>query len=311
MTIPQIPESGPDSPEVTAHTGAGSQRVVGVATALSSSLSNQTGAAIGALAFPAIGPVGVVAVRQLITAAALAVLSPPRWGSLTRSDWALVAALGLVFSVMNTSLYSAVERIGLGLAVTLEFLGPLTVAIAASRRLIDVACAVAASAGVLVLINPGTSSDILGIALALVAAIAWGCYILLNRALGQRLPGVQGTAAASIVTVAVWLPVAVAWFLAHPPTAAALTLALACGILASLIPYTADLMALRRVPAGLFGTLTSFNPVWAALAGWVVLAQTLESYEWLGITIIVSSSLVVTTVGSRAAGPGRTTSIAA
>lgn len=284
---------------MSAQTASQSQRAVGIATALGSSLSNQSGAALGALAFPVIGPVGVVAVRQLVTAAVLGAFARPRWGAMTRTQWLLVIALAVVFSVMNLSLYSAVERIGLGLAVTLEFLGPLAVAVAVSRRLVDVACAAVAGIGVVVLINPGPSSDLLGIGLALVAAVAWASYILLNRSLGQRLPGVQGTAAASIVALVVWLPVSVVWFVMYPPTLTVLGFALACGLLSSLIPFTADLLALRRVPAGLFGTFTSLNPVWAALTGWVILAQSLDLNEWIGIGIIVTSNLAVTAASFR------------
>lgn len=195
---------------------------------------------------------------------------------------------------MNVCLYAAVDRIGLGLAVTLEFLGPLTVAIAGSRRAIDACCALVAGVGVVVLTNPGPTADMVGIGLGLVAATAWGCYILLNRSLGRQLPGLQGTAVASLVTAAVWIPVAIAWFAAHPPTAGALGLAVVCGLLCSVVPYVADLLALRRIPAPVFGTFASINPVWAALAGWVILQQTLAPNEWLGIALIAAANLVVT-----------------
>lgn len=205
---------------------------------------------------------------------------------------------------MNMTLYAAIERIGLGLAVTLEFLGPLTVAIAGSRRAVDIGCAVLAGVGVVVLTNPGPTTDVLGIALALVAAAAWGSYILLNRSIGQRLPGLQGTAVASVVTAGAWLPIAAAWFLAHPPSPSALLLATACGLLSSITPYVADLHALRRIPASMFGTFTSINPVWAALAGWLILHQMLDVHEWIGIGLIVASNAVVSARGLRPR-PGR------
>lgn len=210
---------------------------------------------------------------------------------------------------MNLSLYAAIERIGLGLAVTLEVLGPLTVAIAGSRRRLDVACAVLAGLGVVVLTSPGPTTDVIGISLALLAATAWGAYILLNRTLGQRLPGLQGTAVASLVTATVWTPIAVAWFTIHAPTAAAVGLAVACGLMSSIAPYVADLLALRRVPAHVFGTFTSINPVWAALAGWLLLHQALDLNEWIGAGLIVLSSTVVsarglgTRQGTRGASP--------
>lgn len=269
------------------------QRGAGIVMMLASSASNQTGAALGALAFPTIGPVGVVAVRQFVTAIVLTPAVRPRFRGLRRDQWLPVLGLVGVFSVMNLSLYAAVDRIGLGLAVTLEFLGPLTVAIAGSRHVLDIGCAVLAGVGVVVLTNPGPTTDIFGIALALLAATAWGCYILLNRTLGQRLPGLQGTAVASVVTAAAWTPIAVAWFVFHTPTAAAMGLAVACGLMSSIVPYVADLLALRRIPAQMFGTFTSVNPVWAALTGWLMLHQALHTNELVGIGLIVICNVVV------------------
>lgn len=260
---------------------------------LTSSASNQTGAAVGALAFPVIGPVGVVAVRQCITAIVLTPTVRPRFRGLSKDQWLPVLGLVVVFSAMNLSLYVAINRIGLGLAVTLEFLGPLTVAIAGSRRVLDIACAVLAAVGVVVLTAPGPTTDIAGIGLALLAATAWGSYILLNRTLGQRLPGLQGTAVASLVTAVAWIPIAATWFALHAPTAAAIALAVVCGLMSSIVPYVGDLLALRRVRAQMFGIFTSINPVWAALAGWILLGQALRAHEWIGIGLIVISNFVV------------------
>lgn len=269
------------------------QRGVGMAFMLTSSISNQSGAAIGASAFPVIGPVGVVAVRQLITGLVLVPAVRPRLRGLQRSQWLPIFGLAAVFSVMNLTLYLAIERIGLGLAVTLEFLGPLAVAIASSRRVLDLGCAVLAGVGAVILTNPGPSSDIVGIVLALVAAASWASYILFNRTLGQRLPGLEGTATASLLTSIIWLPITVVWFSIHPPTLAALSLALVCGLLSSVVPFVTDLLALRRVSAGMFSIFTSLSPVWAALAGAVVLQQMLDIHEWVGIGLIIAASMTV------------------
>jgi inner membrane transporter RhtA len=264
---------------------------------LASSASSQAGAALGAMAFPAIGPVGVVAIRQFVTALVLTPIVRPRLRGLRRDQWWPILGLVVVFSIMNLSLYAAIDRIGLALAVTLEFLGPLTVAIISSRRVLDLAGALLAGVGVVVLTNPGPTTDVLGIALALLAATAWGWYILLNRTLGLRLPGLHGTAVASLVTAATWSPVAVAWFAFHTPTMAAVALAVACGLMSSIAPYVADLLALRRVPAQMFGTFTSINPVWAALSGWLLLHQALDVNEWIGIGLIVLSNVAVSARG--------------
>lgn len=275
------------------------QRASGVAMVLAASVSNQAGAAVGALAFPTIGPVGVVAVRQIVAAIVLTASVRPRLRGLRRGQWMPIIGLAVVFSVMNVCLYSAVERIGLGLAVTLEFLGPLAVAIIASRRVIDIACAVAAGLGVVILTELGPTTDVPGILLALTAAAAWAAYILLNRTVGRRLPGIHGAAAASLLTGIAWTPVAALWFAAHPPTPLALALAATCAVLASVIPYVIDLVALRRIPAALFGTLTSINPVWAALAGWVFLGQVLTVQAWLGLGLIVAANTLVSVRGAR------------
>jgi inner membrane transporter RhtA len=274
-------------------------RALGLTLMLASAASNQAGAAAGALAFPAIGPFGVVSVRQLVSAVVLSAVARPSFRGLTRREWWPVVGLALTFSVMNLCLYSAVERVGLGMAVTLEFLGPLAVAVCASRRVRDVACALAAGAGVVLLTNPGPASDLPGIGLGLIAAAAWAAYILLNRTVGQRLPGLQGTATASVLAAVVWAPLAAIWFITHPPTLAALGLALVCGIFASAVPYAADVITLRRVPAALFGTFMSINPVWAAAAGWIILGQALDARELAGIGVIVLSNVLVSRSSGR------------
>ncbi|WP_396917342.1 EamA family transporter [Mycolicibacterium sp.] len=274
-------------------------RGAGFALMFASSVSNQVGAALGASAFPAIGPVGVVAVRQIVAAVVLTPIVRPRVRGLRADQWRPILGLVVVFGVMNLSLYAAIERIGLGLAVTLEFLGPLTVAVVSSRRALDVVGVMLAGVGVVVLTDPGPTTDVIGISLGLLAATAWGCYILLNRTLGLRLPGLQGTAVASLVASAVWIPIALGWFVFHAPTFAAIGLAVACGLMSSIVPYVADLLALRRIPAHIFGTFTSVNPIWAALAGWLMLGQPLDVHEWAGIGLIVISNSVVSSAQFR------------
>jgi inner membrane transporter RhtA len=157
-------------------------RYAGVAMMFGSGLSNQLGAALGALAFPVIGPAGVVAVRQWVAGVALLAVGRPRVRSFTWSQWRPVLALALVFATMNLSLYIAIDRIGLGLAVTLEFLGPLSVALAGSRRRVDLGCALAAGAAVVVLARPQPTTDYLGIALGLLAPSSPTC----SRSAGSR-----------------------------------------------------------------------------------------------------------------------------
>jgi inner membrane transporter RhtA len=194
-----------------------------------------------------------------------------------------------------------VDRIGLGLAVTLEVLGPLAVALAGSRTRLDALCAVAAGAGVVVLVLPGPTSDYLGVGSALLAGACWAAYILLNRLVGARLPGLQAPAAAAFVSVLAYLPVLVVLTVQGRFTAAALFYAGCAGLLCSVVPYTMDVIMLRRVPARFFGVFMSVNPVLAALAGIVLLDQVLNLREWAGIAIVIAANAIATTATSRSA----------
>ncbi|AWW36588.1 EamA family transporter [Streptomyces cadmiisoli] len=266
------------------------RRRSGVVTMVASGLSNQTGAAVGALAFPVIGPVGVVAVRQYVAAAVLLAVGRPRLRHLTWAQWWPVLLLAVVFGTMNLSLYSAVDRIGLGLAVTLEFLGPLGIALAAARRRLDACCAVIAAAGVVTLMRPRPSADYAGMGLALLAAACWAAYILLNRTVGRRVAGAQGAAAAAGVSAVLFLPVGVLVALRHPPDAASIAWAVTAGVLSSAVPYLADLLTLRHVPAQTFGLFMSVNPVLAAVVGLLVLGQDLGGWEWAGVAAVVAAN---------------------
>jgi inner membrane transporter RhtA len=274
------------------------ERPSGIALMTGSAASNQLGAATAALAFPVLGPAGVVAVRQWVAGVVLLTTVRPRFTSFTREQWRPVLALALIFATMNLSLYLAIDRIGLGLAVTLEFLGPLSVALLASRRAIDLGCALVAGAAAVVLARPQPSTDYAGIALALLAAACWAGYILVNRVVGARLPGSQGPAAAASLSALLYIPVGI-WILAsHPVTVTALGRAATAGLLCSAVPMVADLLALRRVPARFFGVFMSVNPVFAALTGLVVLGQSLAVLDWLAIAAIVSANGVsVSAVG--------------
>ena len=263
----------------------------GIATLLASGLSNQFGAAVGSLAFPVIGPAGVVALRQVVAALVLLPIARPKLRTYSWSQWWPVLLLALVFGLMNLSLYSAIERIGLGLAVTLEFLGPLAVALFSSRSKLTLVCGLVAAAGVVAIARPEPTTDYLGIAFGLVGAACWASYILLNRTIGKRMVGIEGTAVAAGVSSLIFLPVGTVIIAATQPPLWVLGFAVAAGVLASAFPYVADMIALRTVPAHLFGLLMSINPIYAALIGAVFLSQTLGLLEWIGIVLIVSANV--------------------
>jgi inner membrane transporter RhtA len=286
-----------------AGTGRGSW-LGGIATMLASGASNQVGAAVGAHAFATIGPAGVVAVRQFVAAAVLLPLARPNLRRFTWAQWWPTLLLGLVFATMNLSLYTAIDRIGLGLAVTLEVLGPLAVALAGSRTRRDLLCAAGACIGVYVLVLPGSANDYLGVGLGLLAAACWAAYILLNRLVGARLPGLQAPAAATSVSALFYLPVAATLLAQGRLEGVGVLYAVGAGVLSSVVPYAADLIALRRVPARFFGVFMSIHPVLAALAGLVILGQVLALHEWAGIVIVVIANALAL-LSASTAGPAR------
>ncbi len=272
----------------------------GLATLLGTHTGNQFGAAIGASAFPVIGPVGVVAVRQLVAATLLMILARPRIRRLTWPQWWPILLLAGVFAVMNLSLYTAIDRIGLGLAITLEFLGPLAVALIGARGVIELGCALGAAVGVYVLVLPGPSTDWLGIALALVAGGCWAAYIILSRLVGGRLSGLQAPALATSISALGYLPVVVVLALGGRLDLRSVAAAGCAGLLCSAVPYAMDLIVLRTMSARLFGVVMSINPPLAALTGWLILGQQLHRHEWVGIAIIaVINAVAVATAGRR------------
>jgi inner membrane transporter RhtA len=271
--------------------------LAGIALMTTSSFSNQVGAGIGALAFPAIGPAGVVAVRQLVAAVVLGAVARPALRGRSRAQWWPMLALAAVLSVMNLSLYTAVDRIGLALAMSLEFLGPLSVALAALRSKRELGLAAVAGLGVYVLVLPRASTDYLGVALALVAAVCWALYIVLNRVVGRRVEGIDGSAISIGIAAVVYLPVLLTFAVSGRLGVHSVLLAGAAGLFSSAVPYAADLLALRLAPAGLFAVLTSLGPIWAAVIGMAVLGQVPAAHEWLGIVLIAGANAAFALVG--------------
>ena len=272
---------------------------------LTGATSNQIGAGIGAHAFDAIGPAGVVAVRQVVAAAVLLPVARPPLRRMTWAQWWPTLLLAGVFAGMNLALYTAIDRIGLGLAVTLEFLGPLGVALAASRSRMDLLTAVAAAAGVYVLVLPGASSDYLGVGLGIAAGACWAAYIVLNRVVGARLPGLQAPAAATGVSALANLPVLALLVADGWPGGLPLFYAVAAGLLSSVVPYAADLTALRYVSPRFFGVFMSTHPVLAALSGLALLGQVLAPHEWTGIALVVAANALAVAGAGRGDGARR------
>jgi inner membrane transporter RhtA len=267
-----------------------------------SALSVQAGAGVGTLLLPAVGPLGVVGLRQLFAAL---VLAPTLRRDVLR--WRLMwpsLCLGLALLVMNLAIYASFSRLELGLAVTLEFLGPLAVALLSSRRLIDLLCGVAAGAGVALLTGTVGDIDPVGVGLALLAGLAWAAYILFTQRAGERLPGIQGTAVAGCAASLVTLPLLIVVLSGVPADRLPGILALGAvvGVLSSALPYSLDLAVLRRISRNLFSVLQSLHPAAAALSGLLILGQTLALPQLVGLAVIsVANAAVVLGSTRRAA----------
>ena len=252
-------------------------------------VSVQLGSSIAKGLFGEVGSFGTVALRLFFAAAVLLAVWRPSL-RLDRGTGAVVVAYGLTLGAMNLCFYSALSRIPLGIAVTIEFLGPLAVALLGSRRWLDALWAVLAGIGVVLLTQGGGDLDGVGVLWAVAAGTFWGLYILLGAALGRRTTEGNGLALGMAVAALLAVPVGVAdsgRALLQPWVLGA---GLAVALLSSVVPYTLDLEALRRVPARVFGILMSLEPAVAALIGLLVLGESLHWSQWLAVLCVVSAS---------------------
>ena len=269
-------------------------------------LSVQLGAAIAKSLFGEISPTAMVWLRLVTSALVLAAIARPRLTGRSGRDWLVVLAFGASLATMNWGIYQSMARIPLGLAVTIEFIGPLTLAVLGSRRARDLVWVLLAGLGVALLGFQRTDLDLLGVLYALLAGTAWAAYILLSASTGRRWDGFDGLAVASVVAaLGMTLPALLAagtslW------DGRILLIGALVGLLSSVIPYSCELVALRSLRPAVFGILMSLEPAAAALAAIVVLREHLAPVQWLAIACVVAASIGATRSGSgdHAATPG-------
>ncbi len=253
--------------------------------------SVQFGATVAKSIFDEVGSGGAVFLRVLSAAVVLALLWRPRVSGLSRGQLWLVLLFGLSLAGMNFCIYAALDRIPLGIAVTLEFIGPLGVAVFGSRRPLDLVWVGLAAAGILLLSGSGGADlDGLGVAFAVVAGGFWAAYILLSARVGQAFPGGDGLALAMLVAVLPLAPFGIAQGGSDLLVPWIIAVGFAAGMLSSALPYTLELEALRRLPTAVFGVLMSLEPAVAALAGFVILGQDLVAREVAAILLVVVAS---------------------
>lgn len=277
---------------VPAGTAPDRSRATGVLLVLGSCASLQFGASAATQVFPAAGPWGVTVLRLAFAGIVLTALARPRVGAWSRGTWVKVVLFGVSLGLMNGFFYASIARIPLGVAVTVEFLGPLLLAATTGRRARDFAWIAVALAGILLI--GFNSLDPLGIVFALVAGAFWAAYILSSARVGAAVDGQGGLAVAFLVGALVQVPAGfhgAGVILADPTLIGWMALTALFG---SLVPYALGLGALRRLPVGVFGILLSLEPVFAAAIGWWLLGQTPSAAVWAAVVCVVAASVGTT-----------------
>ncbi|WP_442811801.1 EamA family transporter [Streptomyces sp. NBC_01288] len=289
-TSTPAPVANPTADSTAAPSRRGSLGPVGLV--LAGGISVQFGGALAVTLMPRVGALGVVTLRLLVAAVVLLVICRPSLRGHSRADWSTVVVFGITMAAMNGLFYQSLARIPLGPAVTLEVLGPLALSVLTSRRALNAVWAGLALAGVFLLGGGGFSSlDPVGVAFALGAGAMWATYIIFSARTGRRFPQADGLALAMVVAAVVFLPLGIAESgtkLLNPTTIA---LGSAVAILSSVLPYTLELLALRRLPSSTFAILMSLEPAVAATAGFLILHQALSVPEAMAITLVIAASM--------------------
>ncbi|HEX8330490.1 MAG TPA: EamA family transporter [Hymenobacter sp.] len=271
-----------------------------VPAVLLSIISVQAGAAIAKGLFPLLGAVGTTSLRIGLSAIVLLAVVRPRLGRLQPAQWRAVVPYGLALGLMNLLFYCALARVPLGLAVTLEFVGPLGLALAGSRRWVDVVWVVLATAGI-ALIAPwsGEGVDLLGLAFALAAGGCWALYIVLGQRTATVLPGHQAVAVGMLFAALPVLPFGIANGTLEHLTPHLWLLSGLLALFSSVLPFTLEMQALRSLPTRTFSILMSLEPVAAAVSGWLLLNERLTFGQWLAVGFIVTASAGATLTSSQ------------
>ena len=282
---------------MTVSAPARSTRLRPTAYVLAAVVSVQFGGALAAVLVPLIGASATVTMRLLISAALMVAVIRPRLRGRSREAWRSGLFFGAALAAMNFAFYQSLTTLPLGVAVTIEFLGPLALSAVLSRRFRDVLAVAAALCGVVLISQaltvPWAELDLAGIGWALLAGAGWAAYVLGSRSAGRHFDELDGLAVALVVAAALVTPVGVAT--AHAPALTWGVLVAGAGIalLSSVVPYSLELLALRSIPPKVFGILLSLEPAVAALAGLLVLGQGLTVLQLLGMGLVVTASAAV------------------
>ncbi|MBB2987759.1 EamA family transporter [Terracoccus luteus] len=260
-------------------------------------VSVQFGAALATTLIPRIGATGSVTLRLAISCVLLLLLVRPSVRGRSRAEWGTVVAFGLTLAAMNTAFYSSLAHLPIGVAVTVEFLGPLTLAAVRSRRALDLVAVLAAAGGVVLVSGALDASwstlDRVGIGWGLLAGVLWAMYIVLSQRTGSSFDGVDGLALALLVSTVAVAPFGLASAGSWPWSWTLVATGVGIAVLSSVLPYSLELMALRHLSQRVFGVLLSLEPAVAAVAGLVVLGQVLGGSQLAGLLLVVAASMIV------------------
>ena len=291
--------AGRSAIDVYAARVSAADRVPAPVLVLGAIVSVQFGGALAATLIPRIGAAGSVALRLIFASAILLVIVRPRLRGYRPAQWRTVVLFGIALGLMNFTFYASLAHLPLGVAVTIEFIGPLALATYLSRRRRDLVAVAAAAVGVVFISDalnvPLAQLNWTGIALALTAGGCWAAYILLATRTGADFPQLDGLAIAMLVATALVAPFGVSG--AGKWDAPLLATGLGIAILSSLLPYSLELLALRRLSAAVFGILLSLEPAAAALAGLLVLNQRLHPVQLAGMALVVGASALIMSAG--------------
>ncbi|AKK04916.1 putative permease, DMT superfamily [Corynebacterium mustelae] len=280
-----------------------SSPLTGVLLILGSMFSLQFGAAFATTLFPILGPWATTSIRLSIAGTIVLIITRPSIRTWTRTQWKHVIRFGLAMGLMNTFFYAGLERIPLGTAVTIEFLGPLTLAALLSRSARDYLWVSLAVGGIGLLgiesLLSTTSLDPVGVVFILAAAVFWALYILTSATVGRHVPGAGGLGVAMLIGTVPTLPAGISHIPTFVTDPSLLLIAVGTAVFASLVPYSLEFMALKIVPNHTFGILMSLEPVVAGFMGWVLLSQPISVLGAAAIVLVMVASIGTTTTSSR------------
>lgn len=266
-----------------------------IGSALGAMMCVQGGASVAKKLFPVLGATGTTTLRIGLSAILLNIIIRPKISKFTKKEWKYCLFYGGSIALMNLIFYMAIQRIPLGLGVTIEFAGPLFLALYFSKKPLDILWALFACTGILLIVPWNSNNvDIIGIGLALLAGIFWACYIIMGSKVSREMDTKNALAVGMVIATLIVLPVVIYTGELNNLTTNTLLLGFAVAVLSSALPFSLDLVALRKLPAKTFSILTSLQPAFAAFSGLLFLNEQLTLTQWISVLCVIIASMGTT-----------------